>query len=190
MQAGEEMLRTKVKADGSYDENSYASSDAVNNLKWNDLNNKEYKKVFEYYKGLIAFRKAHAALRLTNAEDVKNNIETVSGLDTNVVAFKINGGVNGETADALFVIFNANKEKTTVELPEGNWNVYVSGEKAGTEVLKTIKNGTVTVDGISAMILAQDDNVAKASPVLPAALAAGAAVIAAGIAVLFKKRKK
>ena len=50
LQAGEEMLRTKVKADGSFDENSYASSDAVNCLKWNDLDKAEYQQVFEYYK--------------------------------------------------------------------------------------------------------------------------------------------
>ena len=48
-----------------------------------------------YYKGLIAFRKAHAALRLTNADDVNANITSVDGLDENVLAFRINGGVNG-----------------------------------------------------------------------------------------------
>ncbi|MDE6167373.1 MAG: type I pullulanase, partial [Acetatifactor sp.] len=63
MQAGEEMLRTKLKAGGTFDENSYASPDSVNSLKWDTLDEEEYKNVFEYYKGLIAFRKAHAALR-------------------------------------------------------------------------------------------------------------------------------
>ena len=29
-------------------------------------------------------------------------------MDANVAAFQINGGVNGETADSIFVIFNAN----------------------------------------------------------------------------------
>ena len=51
--------------------------------------------VYNYYKGLIAFRKAHAALRLTNAADVHANITSVDGLDENVLAFRINGGVNG-----------------------------------------------------------------------------------------------
>ncbi len=193
MQAGEEMLRTKVKADGSFDENSYASPDAVNSLKWNDLNDKEYQQVFEYYKGLIAFRKEHAALRLTNADDVWNNLTPMTGLDANVVAFQINGGVNGETARSLFVIFNANDKKTTVKLPEGNWNVYINGEKAGTEVLKTIRNGKVTVDGISAMVLAQDDNKEVSSPVLPIVLAAAVvavAAIGAAVFVVLKKRKK
>lgn len=192
LQAGEEMLRTKVKADGSFDENSYASSDAVNCLKWNDLDKAEYQQVFEYYKGLIAFRKAHAALRLTNAEDVKNNIAPVSGLDANVVAFQINGGVNGETADSLFVIFNSNSSSAEVTLPEGKWNVYVEGEQAGTKVLRTVKNGKVTVEGISAMVLAQDDNKAEGGSSLPVIIAIVCVAVmagAAGVVIAGKKKK-
>lgn len=41
MQAGEEMLRTKPKENGGFDENSYASSDEVNSLKWDTLNEEE-----------------------------------------------------------------------------------------------------------------------------------------------------
>ncbi len=163
MQAGEEMLRTKVKSDGSFDSNSYSSGDKINQLRWEDLANDEYKQVFEYYKGLIAFRKAHGALRLTDAASVRSNVIPAKGMSSNVVAFRINGGVNGETAEALYVIFNANNEAVEVELPEGKWNVYINGEKAGTEVLQTIKDGKVSVDGISAMVLAQDGNSADDS---------------------------
>lgn len=194
MQAGEEMLRTKVKPDGSFDENSYSSGDAINQLRWENLADEEYKQVFEYYKGLIAFRKAHAALRLTNAEDVKNNVVPISGMDANVAAFQINGGVNGETANSIFVIFNANKEGVQVELPEGKWNMYINGEKAGTEVIQTIKNGKVTVDGISAMVLAQDNNSAKgnSSPVLLIVSIAAVVVMAAcaGVVLMGKKKAK
>ncbi len=191
MQAGEEMLRSKPKATGGFDENSYSSSDAVNNLKWADLNSEEYQKVFEYYKGLIAFRKEHAALRMTNAEDVKANITAMEGLDKNVLAFQINGGVNGEVADNLFVIFNANETKTEIELPEGKWNVYINGEKAGTEVLKTVK-GKVTVEPISAMVLCQDDNAAVGGNGGAVAAGIGAGVIAAigAVALVLKKKKK
>ena len=155
MQAGEEMLRTKVKEDGTFDENSYSSSDEVNSLKWDSLDDAVYMDTFEYYKGLIAFRKAHGALRLTNAEDVKASITVVDGLDANVTAFNIKGGVNGETADALFVIFNPNAESTEVTLPEGSWNIYINSGDAGTEILGTA-SGTVTVNPISAMVLVQE----------------------------------
>ncbi|MGN0142862.1 MAG: type I pullulanase [Roseburia sp.] len=156
LQAGEEMLRTKTDSNGGFVENSYNSPDSVNSLKWDTLNEEEYQKVFEYYKGLIAFRKAHAALRLTTAEDVDANITSVEGLDANVLAFEINGGAGGEVSDGLFVIFNPNNAETTVALPEGAWDVCINADAAGTEALSTIA-GTATVEPISAMVLVKSD---------------------------------
>ena len=197
LQAGEEMLRTKVKSDGGFDENSYASSDAVNSLKWDTLSEDEYQNVYNYYKGLIAFRKAHGALRLATAEEVNANVTAVDGLDANVTAFHINGGVNGETSNGIFAVFNPNKEETVVTLPEGNWNVYINGEKAGTEVLETITEGKVTVAPISAMVLVQDEAVTPVAEEkssgktgVVAGILAGIAAVAAGVAFWKKKKKK
>ncbi len=152
MQAGEEMLRTKQNDDGTFNDNSYSAPDSVNSLKWSTLEEEEYDRVFDYYKGLIAFRKAHGALRLTNAEDVLANVTAVEGLPENVVAMQIKGHANGETSEGLFVIFNASAEARQIDLPEGSWDVYVDGESAGTEALYTLA-GTATVEPISAMVL-------------------------------------
>ena len=157
LQAGEEMLRTKVNSDGSFNSNSYNATDKVNCLKWSDLENEAYAQVFEYYKGLIAFRQAHGALRLTTAQDVASAVSAVDGLDANVIAFDIQGGINGETAEELFVIFNANETSAAVTLPEGNWNVYINGEKAGTQALATIADGKAEVAPVSAMVLVKED---------------------------------
>ena len=194
MQAGEEMLRTKPNADGTLNENSYNASDEVNSLKWDTLENEEYWNVYEYYKGLIEFRKAHPALRLTNAEDVQANVKSISGLDNHVIAFQINGGVNGETAEELFIIFNPNNEAQEIELPEGTWNVCVNGTTAGTKSLATV-TGTAAVEPISAMVLVKGEVSASDEGVNPLlwAAPAGAAVIAAGGAVgaaLSRKKKK
>ncbi|MDD6307435.1 MAG: type I pullulanase [Clostridiales bacterium] len=197
MQAGEEMLRTKVKADGGFDENSYASSDAVNSLKWSTLDEEEYAKVYDYYKGLIAFRKAHPVLRLTTAEAVKENVIPVDGLEPNVTAFQINGGVNGETSDGMFVIFNPNAEATEVALPEGVWKVCINGEQAGTRTIETITDGKATVSPISALVLVkgeaaevpetkQPENKGNKTAGIVAALAAAGVVIAG----IIRKRKK
>ena len=77
----------------------------------------------------------------------------LEGLDDNVVGFSVKGGINGETAEEIYIIFNANDEETTVEIPKGNWTVYVNADKAGTEALGTVKGGKTTVEGISALIL-------------------------------------
>lgn len=156
MQAGEEFLRSKVKADGGLDENSYASPDSVNSLKWSNLEDEQYQNVYQYYKGLIAFRKAHPVLRLDNAEDVKAHVTPVEDLDDNVVAFAITGDVDGETADGMYVIFNANNEKKEVTLPEGNWNACINDTLAGTDTIETI-SGTVEVAPVSALILVKGD---------------------------------
>ena len=197
MQAGEEFLRTKKNASGGFEENSYASSDSVNSLKWANLEEEEYQNVYQYYKGLIAFRKDHPVLRLTDANDVAAHVTPVEGLDANVTAFDITGGVNGETADNMYVIFNPNQEETKVTLPDGTWSVYINGEKAGTESLGEI-SGEATVDPISALVLIKSgDETVKASStgkkgfgkVLAGVGAAVAGGAVAGI-VIAKKRKK
>lgn len=205
MQAGEEMLRSKVKSDGGFDENSYASPDEVNSIKWDLLNEEEYVNAYNYYKGLLAFRKAHSAFRMTSAEDVAANITPVEGLDANLLAFDIKGGANGDIAtDGMFVIFNANNEAKEVTLPNGCWDVYINGEKAGTEVIETIKTGVATVEPISAMVLVKtegemeapakgDASSEKSGSVNKGVVAAGVAAVAAvigGIIVFFRKKKK
>lgn len=193
LQAGEEMLRTKVKSDGGFDENSYASSDEINSLKWSTLDEEEYANVYEYYKGLIAFRKTHGALRLTSAEEVREHVIPVDGLEANVAAFTVKGGVNGETAEEMVVIFNPNAAETEVKLPEGTWNVCINGEQAGTDTIETITAGTAKVSPISAMVLVKGEGEAAELPEKKSLKGLGivAAVVAVGaVAVGFLRKKK
>ena len=76
----------------------------------------------------------------------------MDGLDENVLAFRINGGVNGETSDGIFVIFNPNSTETSVTLPDGAWDVCVNADHAGTDALTTVA-GFVSAEPISAMVL-------------------------------------
>ena len=208
--AGEEMLRSKPLPDGGFDHNSYNNTDAVNNLKWDDLNKAEYQTVYHYYKGLIAFRAAHPALRMTSAEEVSAHITKLNGLEFNVTGFHIAAGANGEEND-IIVIFNPKTESTPVDLPEGQWEIYVSGQTAGTESLGTA-SGTVTVEPISALVLVghgAEEDIAPETTGVPetepsvnteeesSSLTAGhliplaaAVIIAVAAVVLSKKRKK
>lgn len=158
MQAGEEMLRTKLNDDGTFNSNSYNAGDKVNAIVWSSLEDATYASVFEYYKGLIAFRKAHPALRLASAKDVEAYVTTLDNLDANMIGFDIAGGMEGENAQEIYLVFNANPEDKTITLPEGDWNVYVNAEAAGTKALATI-SGETTVSGISALVLVKEDGV-------------------------------
>ena len=95
LQAGEEMLRSKPDSKGGFVENSYCSSDEINSIKWNLLEEKVYYDTFKYYKGLIALRKAHPALRMNNVYDILSNLVPVHCDHPHVGAFQLSGNVEG-----------------------------------------------------------------------------------------------
>ena len=189
--AGEEMLRSKPLPDGGYDHNSYNNTDAVNSLKWDDLNQAEYQSVFSYYQGLIAFRAAHPALRMTSAEEVSQQITKLEGLEFGITGFHIAPGSNGEENEFV-VIFNPKTSAITVDLPRGEWEIYISGQTAGTEVLGTAKGG-VEVEPISAMVLVRQPSALESIPMgvlIAVAAVAGVAIVSAVVVIVIKKRKK
>ena len=154
MQAGEEMLRSKPDPKGGYVENSFKSPDRINSIKWNLLDEKIYQDTYSYYKGLIAFRKAHPALRLTSAYDVLSHVVPIYCRHPQVIAFLINGDVAGEPCKEMLVIFSAAETAQTVNLPNGKWNVYINDEYAGVTPLDTVEN-QLTIPPICAMVLAK-----------------------------------
>lgn len=151
--AGEEMLRSKVKDDGTFDENSYASPDSVNSIKWSNLDDENTKMVYEFYKGLIAFRKAHPSLRMesTTTEQIEFYNQ---GENKGVIAYQIAPEADGASGN-VFVIYNPLENDVTVTLPEGKWDVYVKGQTAGNEVLETV-SGDVSVESVSCMVLVKE----------------------------------
>ncbi len=206
MSAGEEMLRTKTNKDGTFNSNSYNAGDTVNSIKWATLDEDRYAKVFEYYKGLIAFRKAHPVLRLSDEAAVKSAVTVLDGLEDHMVGYHITGGQEGESAEEMYVFFNANEGPVRYSLPEGQWKVFVNAEKAGCSVLGEL-SGEISIDGLSALVVAKvADTVAEDKPSsdgqdseggskrgIHIAIGAAGAVTAAaviGLAVSRRKKKK
>ncbi len=157
MLSGEEMLRSKPieGEEESYSHNSYNLSDYTNSIKWDTLNEAKNSDMNEYYKGLIAFRKEHGALRMTTTEEIQNNLHFLETEQKNVVAYTIANSPNEETAENIMVIYNANPDAIDIALPDGKWDICINGERAGIEAIQTVE-GTVSVDGISACVLVQD----------------------------------
>ena len=145
--AGEEMLRTKPDGKGGFDENSYRAPDEVNAFRWETLGDEDHKKTVEYYRGLIAFRKAHDVLRLKLRKDVVNAVDMIPIRDSQVVVFKVH-----DVKEELLLIFNASEKTVPVVLPEGNWNVCIQDDVAGTDTL-SVKSGSVEVVPISTTVL-------------------------------------
>lgn len=147
MQAGQEFLRSK---DG--DENSYQSSDAVNSIKWKNrtLNASTY----NYYKGLIALRKAHPAFRMETAQAIKDNLKFNVSY-TGIVSYSLNGTAVQDSWSSIFVGHNPTKKAVTVKLPsKANWYVVVSGSTAGVKTLTTLKSAsTVSIPAGTTVVL-------------------------------------
>ena len=135
MQAGEEMLRTKPGKKGTFDHNSYRSPDRVNSLKWEDLEKEEYRANVEYYRGLIAFRKAHSGLRLQTREEVWKRVHPVRMDNPHIVAFRIE-----EPDQEIFAIFSADTRDVMIHLPDGSWDLYIHDQRAGTEPLERLRD--------------------------------------------------
>ncbi len=144
IQAGQEMLRSKDLGDGCFDENSYCSPDSVNSIKWDMLDENE--REVDYFKGLIAFRKAHPILRLRTSEEVAKTASLKPSPD-GTVALEL----SSEEEKVLILVNPVPRAKMFV-LPEGEWQVYISDIKAGNEPLATYCEG-VFVPPISAMVL-------------------------------------
>ncbi len=154
--SGEEFLRTKTKKDGTFDHNSYASGDEVNKLDYSLV--AQNKAVYDYYKGLIAFRKAHPALRLSTSGEVSSKFRLLDSTEKGVIAYTLSGDVEGEPADQILVVYNPLKNATNVWLPDGEWKIYVNDTKAGASDVIASVSGEVSVPRISAMILVKGDN--------------------------------
>ena len=147
-QAGEEMLRSKPDGKGGLEHNSFRSSDAVNSIKWDALDQPDVMNTYHYYRGLLKLRKAHDELRLSTREEVLETVKPLHVDNPHVVAFGI--GKKGDTQ--MISIFNGGADAIDLHLPQGKWDVVVNAEKAGVDPIETLEHH-IHVEAISAMIL-------------------------------------
>lgn len=152
LQAGEEMLRSKPDGKGGFVENSFCSPDRINSIKWDLLEKPAYRKTLAYYRGLIAFRKAHSAFRMTSVYDILSNLLPVPCKNPHIGVFHLRGDVLFEPASEFYMIFSAANTPEEISLPAGTWQLMVSHDTAGTKPIKKVKN-SITIPPISAAVL-------------------------------------
>ena len=146
MQAGQEFLRSKKG-----DSNSYKSSDDVNSLKW-DTKAANMTTV-NYYKGLIAIRKAHPSFRMTTAAQIKSGLKFLPAPD-GTIAYSINGTKVGDSASTFVVFHNANTSMQVLTLPKSaTYSVIVEKDKAGVKVLRKFTGSSIKIDPRSTIVL-------------------------------------
>ena len=130
--AGEEFARTKYG-----EENSYNLPDKINSLEWS--RKAEYKDLFEYYKGLIALRKAYRLFRLRTAADIKNSISFLP-TEQHLLVYEI------KNSGQIFIIaINAENSEQIVMLPTAGWDILVDGKQAGTTAIGRINDNKLVL---------------------------------------------
>ncbi len=148
MFAGEEVFRDKKGV-----HNSYKSPDSINAIDWT-LKNKNAGQ-FEYYKELIALRKAHPAFRMTTAEDVAKNIVFDKIKSPNVISYSIKNNANGDEWKEIKLVFNGSDTPFVAKIPKGDWTVIARDGKIKADGMGSSRGGSVVVEPTSALILAR-----------------------------------
>lgn len=144
---GEELYRSK-----QHEENSYRSPDAVNAIDWTLKS--RYRDLFDYYRGLIALRRAHPAFCLGSAEAVREHLEFLPAGEC-VVAFRLKevGGI--DPSRSIVVVLNGSRETAQVALPEADYTVLAADGRIDPDGLGRIHAASVEVAPVSATILAE-----------------------------------
>lgn len=156
MFAGEEVFRDKKGV-----HNSYKSPDSINAINW-ELKAKNARQ-FEYYRELIAMRKAHPAFRLTTAEQIGRLLKFDDNTKTPLlVSYTLDGSAVGDSWKNIRVAFNGSDEPRAIKVPKGEWIVIADDGEIKADGLpddrgnvRTSRGGKLTVAPRSALILAR-----------------------------------
>jgi pullulanase/glycogen debranching enzyme len=149
--SGQEYARSKVIAPtpapdpdvGKIDHNSYNKDNETNWLNFDHAGiNRE---LMNYYKGLIALRKAHPAFRQAS-QSAYTFPQT-----TDSIFVRLNLSYDGSE---YLVLLNGNRtEEQTVELPAGTWGVLADGQKAAARPFRELKDKNLILPASSGMVL-------------------------------------
>jgi pullulanase len=129
--AGDEFLRSK-----NLNANSYNSNDPrVNPIDWSLKD--RHAEVFNFYRGLIAMRKAHPAFRMTQKALIDQSMNFLPDAPANVVAYILGDHANGDSWKDILVIYNGTRQAQEVKV-DGDWIIVANDQQAGTDPLASV----------------------------------------------------
>ena len=145
---GEELYRTKRGID-----NSYQSPDSINIIPWE--NKVEYNELFEYYRQMIAIRRAHKGFRLGSAEAVKEHVEFLPTDNEHLIVYRIKNLEGIDTAKSLIVLLNGGLQVAKAAIPEGTYTLLAFNAAADVNGLEVLTTSQIAAGPYSATILAE-----------------------------------
>lgn len=117
---GEEMFRSKLG-----EKNTYNMPDKYNAIDWS-LKSK-YRDLVEYYKSLIALRKAHPAFALSTADDVRRHLSFIEHDNEAAIGFVLSDLEGIDSAKRIVVLMNGSREKVEFSIPKGSYRFICDG---------------------------------------------------------------
>ncbi|HUA37152.1 MAG TPA: type I pullulanase [Candidatus Sulfopaludibacter sp.] len=133
LHAGDEFLRSKNLNPNSYNDND----PRVNPIDWSLKD--RHKDVFNFYRGMIALRRAHPAFRMTDRARVDEAMEFATAVPADVVEYVLKNHANGDDWKTILVIYNGNAGPRDLNVT-GDWSIVANDQTAGTETLVTVSN--------------------------------------------------
>ncbi len=148
LHAGQELCRTKG---GNH--NSYDAPDSVNQIDWS--RKREHRQVFDYYRGLIALRKAHPVFRLPTRAAIEARLRFADTVPSpRCLAFTLDGrDLPGETFATVLVLLNGDTTPQVFHLPPGQWQPQADADRADLDAAAVLE-GEATLPPHSGMVLA------------------------------------
>ncbi|MCG7376311.1 type I pullulanase [Paenibacillus sp. ACRSA] len=143
--AGDELLRTKFG-----DANSHESGDVVNAIRWEYK--KQFKPVFDYYRGLIRLRREHPVFRFRTRGEIEQNIRLLEQ-GNGILAYELLGTASGDSWKRVIVAYNAAKESRALSIPSAQWHVVVEQGRVGTDTIRTVVGGELSIPAISMTVM-------------------------------------
>ena len=146
---GEELFRTKRGID-----NSYQSPDSINTIPWE--NKVFFNELYEYYRHMIAIRRAHKGFRLGSAEAVQEHVEFLPTENKHLICYHIKNLEGIDSAKSLLVLLNGGAKAIDAEIPEGIYTILAFDGEANEAGMGDYAGKHIFVEPYSATILAEN----------------------------------
>ncbi|HOO32867.1 MAG TPA: type I pullulanase [Thermotogota bacterium] len=135
LHSGEEFARSKYMHS-----NTYNAGDIYNSIKWSTK--KKYYDLFNYYRNLIALRKAHPLFRINTKKEIRHRVNLIHSID-GAFLYIINGkGI--DTWRYAMVAVNMTEDDLWLRLPETEdnaaWTIVVNPFHSGNSPLGIVKD--------------------------------------------------
>ena len=147
LHAGVDFVRTKQGV-----ENSYNAPDSINQIDWS--RKAQYKQIFNFYKNMIALRKAHPAFRMPTAKMVRKYLHFMP-FDENqaLIGYTLSPNANGDSWKNIIVLLNGSPKNKTIKIPDGSWTKVVQGTRVDESGFNPFEGDEIEVPAHTATIL-------------------------------------